>query len=67
MHRAAQALRSRGFTAACFGAQVFALLAGHAEAIARLQAVLRRDDRDLSILGAAAGSGVADMALVPSF
>ena len=32
-----------------------------------LQDVLRRDDRDLAILGAARDGGVADMALVPSF
>lgn len=31
------------------------------------QDVLRRDDRDLAILGATRKNGVADMALVPSF
>lgn len=42
------------------------MLKGHAEALGRLQDVLRRDDRDLAILSHAR-STTDDMALVHSY
>ena len=49
--------------------QVFAVLKGHAEALAKLQDVLRRDDRDLAILSQAKADSdtVMDMTLVPAY
>ncbi|CAL8466711.1 g6247 [Coccomyxa elongata] len=49
--------------------QVFAVLKGHAEALAKLQDVLRRDDRDLAILSQAKADSdsAMDMTLVPTY
>jgi hypothetical protein len=49
--------------------QVFNILKGYADALERLQDVLRRDDRDLAILSHAKSpaDGNEDMALVPSY
>ncbi len=49
--------------------QVFAVLKGHAEALAKLQDVLRRDDRDLAILSQAKADSdsAMDMTLIPTY
>ncbi len=50
-------------------AQVFTVLKGHADALAKLQDVLRRDDRDLAILSQAKtdSDSAMDMTLVPTY
>ena len=51
-------------------AQVFTVLKGHAEALSKLQDVLRRDDRDLAILSqakSAESDDPMDMTLVPTY
>lgn len=45
------------------------MLKGHAEALSKLQDVLRRDDRDVAILSQAKADtdSAVDMALVPPY
>ncbi|KAK9916340.1 hypothetical protein WJX75_001477 [Coccomyxa subellipsoidea] len=49
--------------------QVFTVLKGHAEALSKVQEVLRRDDRDLAILSQAKtdDDSAMDMTLVPTY
>ena len=47
--------------------QVFGLLKGFSDALGRLQGVLRRADRDMSVLDQETSGRSSDMAIVPSY